>query len=83
MLVDLELTQYMKHVCCCLASKLCLTFGTTCTVAHKAPLFMEFPGKILQEWVAISCFRESSQTMNPALVGGFFTVETPGDPHHA
>ena len=61
MLVDLELTQHMKHVCCCLASKLCLTFGTTCTVAHKAPLFMEFPRKRLLEW-AISFTRGSSQT---------------------
>ena len=62
MLVDLELTQYMKHVCCCLASKLCLTFGTTCTVAHKDPLFMAFPGKRLPEVVAISFSRGSSQS---------------------
>ena len=36
-------------------------FATLWTVAHQAPLSMEFPRKEYLEWVAISFSRESSQ----------------------
>ena len=31
--------------CCCLVAKLCPTIATPWTVAHQAPLSMDFPGK--------------------------------------
>ena len=63
----------------------CPTLVTPWIVAHQAPLFMDFPGRIL-EWVVISFSRASSQprdwTWVSCIAGWFFTIwvirEAPG-----
>ena len=58
------------------------SFETPRTVAHQAPLFMEIPRQ--EYWNGLP-FPTSEETSDPeikltstALVGGFFTTETPG-----
>ena len=55
-----------------------LVFATPWTVAHQAPLSMEFFGQEYLEWVAIPLSRESFQprdkTQVPCIAGRFFTI---------
>ena len=62
-------------------------FATPWTVAHQAPLSLDFFQARILEWVAISSSKGSSlpgirfaSPMAPALAGRFFTTEPPGKP---
>ena len=72
-------------VCVCLVAQSCPTFVIPCTVAHHAPLFMEF---LMQEYWRGLPFPSSGHFPNPgiepvspappALAGRFFIPEPPG-----
>ena len=71
-------------MCVCVLSRVQL-FATPWTVAHQAPLSMEFPR---QEYWSGLPFPSPGDLPNPgikpespALAGGFFTIETPRKPH--
>ena len=62
-------------------------FVTPWTVAHQAPLSMEFPGQ--EYWSRLPFHSpgdlpntgfEPTSPASPALAGGFFTAESPGKP---
>ena len=59
-------------------SQSCLTLWTPWTVAHQAPLSMDFSRQVYWKWVAISFFSGSSwpgdQTLVPCIAGRFFTI---------
>ena len=69
---------------CCLVAKLCLTLCNPmdCSLSGSS-VHGTFQARIL-EWVAISFSRGSSKlrdpTRSPALAGGFFTTDPPGNP---
>ena len=60
------------------------SFVTPWTVARQAPLFMGFPRQ--QYWSGLlfpspgDLPAPGMETISPALVGGFFTTETPRKP---
>ena len=65
--------------------KWCPSLVTPWTVAHRAPLSMEFPRQ--EYWSGLK-FPSRGDLLNPgieptspALAGGFFTNEPPGKPH--
>ena len=49
-------------------------FATPWTVAHQAPLSMEFSRQEILEWVAISFFRGSFQSRDQTLVSCIFCI---------
>ena len=59
-------------------SQLCVTLWTPWTVAHWAPLSVEFSRQEYWKWVAISFSSGSSwprdQTLVPCIAGRFFTI---------
>ena len=59
---------------------LVLLFVTPWTVAHQAPLSMEF---FRQEYWSVLPFSAPENLPDPgiSLAGGFFTTEPPGKPH--
>ena len=70
---------YKYDCCCCLGAKSCPSFATPWTIAHQAPLSMEFPR---QEYRSGLLFPAPGDPLNPgiksvclALAGGFFTTE--------
>ena len=70
------------YIHACLVAQSCLTL---CYLMGSSPLSSPvhgiFQARIL-EWIAISCFRGSSQSRNRihALAGRFFTTQPPGKP---
>ena len=60
------------------------SFATLWTVAHQAPLTMEFPRK--EYWIGLpfpspgDLPDPGTEPTSPALAGGFFTTEPPGKP---
>ena len=60
-------------------------FSTPWTVAHQAPLSVEFSRPRILEWGAISFSRGSSQPRDQTYVSyidrEFFTTEPPGKPN--
>ena len=59
-------------------------FATPCTVAHQASLSMGFPKQ--EYWSGLSFSTPGDlpdpgiKSTSPALAGGFFTTEPPGNP---
>ena len=79
-------TIKMDCCCChCLVTKSCQLFATPWTAAHLAPLSVYFPSKN-QYWGGLQFPSPGDlpnpgiKPMSPTLVGGFFTMETPGKP---
>ena len=82
-MTSLNLTNY---VCCCLVAKSCLTLATLWIIACQAPLSMGFSR---QEYWSGFPFPslgalpnpgiEPMSLVSPALAGGFFTTEPPGN----
>ena len=76
-----------REQCACLAAQSCLTLQTPQTVAHQAPLSMEFSRK---EYWSVLPFPppgdipdsriKPSSLASLALTGSFFTTVTPGKP---
>ena len=68
---------------CCVLSRVQL-FATLWTVAHQAPLFMEFSRQ--ESWSELlfpppeDLPDSGMEAMSLALAGGFFTTEPPGKP---
>ena len=68
---------------CCVLSRVRL-FATLWTVAHQAPLFMEFSRQ--ESWSELlfpppgDLPDSGMEAMSLALAGGFFTTEPPGKP---
>ena len=58
------------NVCVCSAAQCVQLFATPGTVAHQAPLSMEFFQARILEWVAISFSRGSSRPRNRTRVSG-------------
>ena len=60
------------------------SYETPWTVAHQAPLFMRFPKQ--EYWSRLLVLSPGDlsdleiEPMSPALAGGFFTAEPPGNP---
>ena len=76
----IQIWKHCFHVC----AQSCPTLWDA-TVAHQPPLSMGFPREELLAWVTIpfskgaSCPRDRTHVSeSPALVGGFFTIESPG-----
>ena len=76
--------QFHSWVYACMLSCIQL-FATLWTVAHQAPLSMEF---FRQEYWSLLPFLTPGDLPNPgikstspALVGSFFTIVPPGKPH--
>ena len=72
---------YMYH---CLVAKSHPLFVTTWSVAPQAPLFVVFPRQ--EYWSGLpfpspgDLPSPGTESMSPALAGGFFTTEPPGKP---
>ena len=64
------------QICCCLVAKSCLTRVIPQTVAHQAPLSMEFPRQ--QYWSGLPILSPGDLPRSLALAGGVFTTEPPG-----
>ena len=73
-----------QEVCVCVLSRVQL-FATPWTVAHQAPLSIEFSRQ--ECWSGLSFPSPGDLPdpgigpMFPALAGSFFTTEPPGKPH--
>ena len=74
-------------MCLCMLS-LAELFGTPLTIAHQAPLSMEFSRQ--EYWSGLPFpspgdlqdpGTEPISLASPALAGGFFTTEPPGKPY--
>ena len=74
-------------MCLCMLS-LAKLFGTPLTIAHQAPLSMEFSRQ--EYWSGLPFpspgdlqdpGAEPISLASPALAGGFFTTEPPGKPY--
>ena len=63
---------------CAKSLKLCLTLSDPMTIARQGPLSIGILQAIILEWIAMLCFRGSSQPSDQIQVsqiaGGFFTV---------
>ena len=75
-----------KPAIVCLVVKSCPTlFATPWTIATPSPSVHEISQARVLEWVAISFFRESSNSgirqVSPSLSGGVFTAEPLGKSH--
>ena len=70
--------------CCCLVGKSCLTLVTLWTIAHQAPLSVEFPHQ--EYWSGLPLHPPGDlpdpemESMSPALADGFFTIKPQGKP---
>ena len=68
-------------VCCCSVAKLCLTLCNPWTVAHQPPLSMGFSRQ--EYWSGLpfpspeDFPHPGMEPAFPALIGGFFTTESP------
>ena len=66
-------------------NQLCPTLATPWTVTHQAPLSMEFSRQ--EYWSGLPFLtpgdlpRTRSESVSPALAGGFFTTVPPGNPY--
>ena len=76
-------TQHGNHSCCLLV-KSCLTFLTSWTVAHQAPLVCGFTRQEYWSGLMLPTPGDLShpgiKPASPALASGFFTTEPPGKP---
>ena len=67
--------------CCCLVIELCILFATPWTVAHQAPLSMQFPRQGYWSGLPVSPPGDlpdpGIKPASPALAGRFFTAEPP------
>ena len=79
-------TVQQKGFCCCSVTQSCPILITPWTGICQAPLFMGFPGRIL-EWIAMPSTRASSQPRDQkhvscisCIADGFFTTEPLGKP---
>ena len=70
-----------------LVAQSCLTLVTPWTIAHQAPLFIEFPRQEYWRGLPFPSLGnlpdpgiQPMSPASPALVGGFFTTELPGKP---
>ena len=70
--------------CCCLVAKSCSSFVTLWTVASQPPPSMRFPKLEYQSRLSFSSPGDLSnrgiEPATPALAGGFFITEPPGNP---
>ena len=82
--LNLQLTGNV-HACSIMSD----SFETPWTVAHKAPLSVEFPRQ--EDWSGLPFPTpgdlpnpgiEPASPVSPALAGGFFTTEPCGKPRH-
>ena len=73
-----------KSYCCCLVTKSCLTLATPWTIGRQAPLSMGFPRQEYWSGLPFPSPRDRPspgiKPTSPALAGGFFTIEPPGNP---
>ena len=53
---------------------------TPWTIAHQAPLSMGFPRQEYQSGLPGDLPDPGIKPVSPALIGGFFTTESPGKP---
>ena len=72
-------------LCCCSVAVMSNSFVTPWTIACQAPLFMGFPRQ--EYWSGLPFLSPGDlhksvkvELVSPALTGGFFTTEPPGNP---
>ena len=79
--------DYIYHCCCTLLLSCVWLFVTQWTIAHPAPLSLEFSRQ--EYWSGLPCpppgnlpnpGMEPRSPVSPALAGAFFTAEPPGKP---
>ena len=79
-------TEKRGYMYGCLVAKPHPSFVTTWSVAHQAPLFMGFPRQ--EYWGGLpfpspgDLPSPGTESMFPALAGGFFTTEPAGKPEY-